>query len=129
MLQLQKLEMQGRLVIYLLHEAGMPMIAEDMDRASWGDLGMRVMVGGCIIDYKSRSFGQEHKQEEPKVTKLVGKMGFGSRGAEVIGAVRLVQEKFQTKHSWMVLVQGTIHSASKLKQSKEDKGHWRNSGF
>ncbi len=50
-LWLRKLEMQGDLIIHVIHVAGTRMEAEDADGASRGDLSTGVMGGENILCY------------------------------------------------------------------------------
>jgi hypothetical protein len=51
MLRLRKLEMEGDLILHLIHVAGTMMVAEGADGGSRGDLNQGVMAGQPILDF------------------------------------------------------------------------------
>jgi hypothetical protein len=51
MLRLRKLEMEGELILHIIHVAGTRMIAEGADGGSRGDLNQGVMAGQSILDF------------------------------------------------------------------------------
>jgi hypothetical protein len=66
MLRLRTIEMQGGLILHLLHVSGTRMIAEGADGASRGDLGMGAMVGGRVVDYVPLHLGCFERSQRAK---------------------------------------------------------------